>query len=114
VVSLSHAPEAAGLPPELQEFLRRGAEGACCYLKSSQWSANASLGLPFVFWQLSRLLVFENIHGERASLNPIARDWAIRHESELPLGPPLPWPNPQQPAPAAADSSAMQWITSEE
>lgn len=113
VVSRSHVSDAAGMPPELQEFLRHGADGACCYLKTEQWSANASLGLPFVFWQLSRLLVFENTHGERASLNPVARDWAIRHESELPLGKPLPWPSPQEPAPAMTESEDMEWIANE-
>jgi len=112
VVSRHHLPETAGMPPELQEYVRNGNDGLCCYLKGSEWSPKESMGLPFVYAQVSRVLV-GYVHGEAMSLNPVARDWAIRHADQLPLGPPLPWPSRDQwaAAPTAGgEPEAIDWI----
>jgi hypothetical protein len=97
VVHRSFMPESAGIPPELQEYLRLG-EGYCCYLRSSQWSIALSSNLAVIVWQISRLLTLDKLFGEMGSLNPSARDYAIRlqDEGQTPLGPPLPYPSERE------------------
>jgi len=93
VVHRDSLPEASGLPPQLQDYLRQG-HGRCCYLRSSQWTP-AKGTLVIVLWQVSRLIAFGKGWAEAASLNPAARDHALRlarQPGRLPLGKPLPCP----------------------
>jgi hypothetical protein len=119
VVHRDFMPESAGLPPELQEYLRMG-EGYCCYLRSSQWSIDLSSNLALVVWQVSRLLTLDKVFGEMGSLNPSARDYALRlrDEGKTPLGPSLPYPSERgpvarrEPSGAEVDASteAIEWV----
>jgi hypothetical protein len=54
-----------------------------------------------LIWQLSRILTMGRFHGEAASLNRQALDWALAHPERLPLGPALPYPHAEGPAPDA-------------
>lgn len=106
VVHRDHPPDMTGLPPDLQAHLRDG-HGACCYVRHSQWSADASNSLAAVVWQVSRVLT-GLVFGEAHSLNPSARDVMLRMgaEGRLPLGPALPYPHAGSELPAAAEASA--------
>ena len=78
VVHGAFAPSVAGLPPELQVYVRNASFGACCYLSSDQW-------------RISRLLAGP-VRAEDVSLNRTARDFLLRSGDTLDLGPPLPCP----------------------
>jgi len=105
VVHRSFMPQMTGIPPELQEYLRLG-EGYCCYLRSSQWSVDLSCNLALVVWQVSRLLTFDKLFGEMGSLNPSARDYALRlrDQGKTPLGRSLPYPA-ERPSAAGRESA---------
>lgn len=94
VVHKDFLPEASWLPAHLQGYLRQG-HGRCCYVRSSQWGSDTG-SLAIALWQVSRLVTLTKEHGESGSLNPTARDYALRLGEEggrLPLGPPLPYPH---------------------
>jgi len=80
------------LPVELRPYAHLG-RGTCCYINN--WSADIrNHNLPLVIAQISRVLTLTRFHGEAGTLNPEARDDAIRRKErgELPLGPALPFP----------------------
>jgi len=106
VVHPRFLPDLTRLPAELQEHLREGA-GHVCWVRSGQWTADASNSLAVAVWHVSRLITFAKSHGEAGSVNPSARDYALREAEagRLPLGPPLPYPL-ENGAPGAADCTA--------
>lgn len=90
VVNLAFLPDdTAGIPAELQAYLRQGS-GNMCFLRSEQWNP-ARDSLAVVIWQVSRILS-GRIRAEAASLNQAARDFLLRGEPGFELGPPLPFP----------------------
>jgi hypothetical protein len=93
IVHASFLSNTAGMPSELQQFLRLG-HGYCCYIRAAQWSSDISYCLALVIWQVSRILVLDKVFGEAVSLNASARDCALRlrEEGKTPLGLPLPHP----------------------
>ena len=99
VTHRSFIPDAAGLPPVLQQYLRTlregGRDGVCCYARSTEWKSDASHHLALIVWQCSRILCGARLWGERGSLNNDARDYYLRlgREGKLPLGPALPYEN---------------------
>jgi hypothetical protein len=94
VVHGSFLPDTAGIPSELQTYIRMG-QGNCCFLRTAQWSSDLSCNLALVVWQISRILTFDKVFGEAGSLNASARDFAIRlrETGTAPLGSPLPHPD---------------------
>ena len=96
VVHEQFLPAMEHVPPEFQAYLRAGGHGNCCYLRSSQWSSDpATHDLAIVVWQLSRVVTLGKAVGEVQSLNPRARDHALRlaQADRLPLGKSLPYPS---------------------
>ncbi len=94
VVHKDFLPEVSTLSAQWHEYLRQG-HGRCCYLRSSQWSP-ATGTLAIVLWQVSRLVTLSKEWAESVSLNPAARDYAlrlIREDGRLPLGESLPYPH---------------------
>ena len=106
-------PNPQGLPGELQQILRDGHDGFCCYSLASEWCADLDHNLALVLWQVSRILVGAKIHGEQYALNRQARDryLQLRQDGLLPLGPAL--PTPVSLAAVAAGGpmdEAIEWI----
>lgn len=97
VIHREFLPDENGLPPELRQFVeavRAGRDGACCYLRHSQWSPLTTHNLAMVVWQVSRILSGTRLFGERGSLNRHANDHyqQLKDTDKLPLGPALPVP----------------------
>ncbi len=93
VVHASFLPPVAGLPADLQTYLRMG-QGQCCFVRAGQWSRDPDCDSATVLWQVSRILCLDVMFGEKGSLNASARETAIRmrDEGKTPLGLPLPLP----------------------
>lgn len=111
VVHPESLPDPAGLPAELQGYIRQGV-GYMCYLKADQWNA-ARGSLALAVWQVSRILS-GRVHGESASLNRAARDYLLRMraagDQRIVLGPPLSYPiDLKRPAVAASPNGDIEW-----
>jgi hypothetical protein len=91
--------DTAGLPAEMQAYLREG-QGNLCYIQWHQWNAKND-SLAVAIWDMSRILS-GRFHAEAASLNHAARDYMLRGECGVELGPPLPYPRFSAAAAAAA------------
>jgi hypothetical protein len=98
VIHREFLPDEGRLPPELRQFVeavRAGRDGACCYMRHSQWSPAPTHDLGLVVWQVARIVSGTRLFGERGSLNNHARDYyqRLKDEGRLPLGPGLaaPW-----------------------